>query len=171
MFSQHGLILKPMRILLLRNLLSIESFYDNSIYSNEGNSCRESFSCDGHFGILYFRVDQLTKSLLQIHSIVADANVMGKDFQTFLPVSSSIEVHDGVYLRCLVWASLIKDTYEFGITNSTYQVETWYQSMSSKIIIDYTAFDKLSNYTLQVECRNIELLHNQDAIVYFQRES
>ena len=71
----------------------------------------------------------------------------------------------------LVRASLIKDTYEFGNTNSTYQVETWYQSMSSEIIIDYTAFDKLSNYTLQVECRNIELLHNQDALVFFQRKS
>jgi len=43
--------------------------------------------------------------------------------------------------------------------------------MTSKIIIDYTAFDKSSNYTLQVECRNIELLHNQDALVYFQRKS
>ena len=71
----------------------------------------------------------------------------------------------------LVRASSIQDTYEFSSANSTYQVETWYQSISSKIIIDYTAFDKLSNYTLQVECRNIELLHNQDALVYFQRES
>ena len=71
----------------------------------------------------------------------------------------------------LVRASSFQDTYEFSTANSTYQVETWYQSISSKIIIDYTAFDKLSNYTLQVECRNIELLHNQDALVYFQRKS
>ena len=71
----------------------------------------------------------------------------------------------------LVQASLIQDTYEFSNENSTYQVETWYQSMTSKIIIDYTAFDELSNYSLEVECRNIELLHNQDALVYFQRES
>ena len=97
MFPNHGSIF--MRFLLLRNLLSLKSFYDNSIYSNEGNSCRESFSCDGHFGILYFRVGQLTKSLLQIHSIVADANVIDRDPQTFVPVPSSIESQDGGHSR------------------------------------------------------------------------
>ena len=174
---------------LLQNWFNFKSFYDNSIYSNEGNSCRESFSCDGHFGILYFRVGKLTKSLLQIHPIVADANVIGRDahfytcsiirtswwrshfygprlFQRYVDTCPSISGRN-----VLVLPSSIQDTYEFSNVDSTYQVERWYQSVSSKIIIDFTAFDKSSNYTLQVECRNIELLHNQDALVYFQRKS
>ena len=90
-------------------------------------------------GYLFYRVDEVHRSLLKIHAIVAGSN--------------------------------IKETYELGTTNSTYQIGRWYQSMSSQIIIDYSAFDEFSNYTLNVECRNIELLHNQDALVYFQRES
>ena len=90
-------------------------------------------------GYLFYRVDEIYRSLLKIHAIVAGSN--------------------------------IKETYKLGTTNSTYQIGRWYQSMSSQIIIDYSAFDEFSNYTLNVECRNIELLHNQDALVYFQRES
>ena len=90
-------------------------------------------------GILYYRVDELYRSLLKIHDIVAGTN--------------------------------IKETYEFGTSNNTYQFGQWYQSTSSQIIVDYSAVDELSNYTLNVECRNIELLHNQDALVYFQRKS
>ena len=65
-------------------MFSLKRLYDNSIYSNEGSSCKESFSCDDRFGILYFRVGQLTKSLLQIHAIVADANVIDRDSQLFV---------------------------------------------------------------------------------------
>ena len=90
-------------------------------------------------GILYYRVDEVHRSLLNIHAIVGGSN--------------------------------LKETYDFGTINSTYQLGQWYQSTSSQVIIDYNAFDEFSNYTLNVECRNIELLHNQDALVYFQRKS
>ena len=95
-------------------------------------------------GILFYRVDELHRSLLKIHAIVGGTN--------------------------------LRETYEFGTsrssnnTVSTNQLGHWYQSSSSQIIIDYTAFSEFSNYTLNVECRNIELLHNQDALVYFQRK-
>ena len=81
----------------------------------------------------------MNESLLQIHAIIAGANVI--------------------------------ETYEFGNGRTSYNSKEWYQSRASQVIIDYTAFDQLSNYTLEVECRNIELLHNQDALVYFQRKS
>lgn len=90
-------------------------------------------------GILYYRVDEVHRSLLKIHAIVAGSN--------------------------------IKETYEFGTPNNTYKFGQWYQSTSAQIIIDYSALDESSNYKLNVECRNIELLHNQDALVYFQRKS
>ena len=80
----------------------------------------------------------MNESLLQIHAIVAGANVI--------------------------------ETYEFG-SGTSFKSKEWYQSRASEVIIDYTAFDQSSNYTLEVECRNIELLHNQDALVYFQRKS
>ena len=83
---------------------------------------------------------------------------------------------DGVHrsvlkIHAIVAGANIKETYEFGTSNNTYQFGKWYQSASSEIIIDYSAFGEFSNYTLNVECRNIELLHNQDALVYFQRKS
>ena len=112
--------------------------FDNAIFSNEGSSCKETFSCNGVLGYLYFRVNELTESLLQIHAIVAGANLI--------------------------------ETYDFGDTNSTYLTKKWYQSTASEIIIDYSASNKSSKYSLEVECRNIELLHNQDALVYFQRK-
>ena len=90
-------------------------------------------------GILYYRVDEVHRSLLRIHAIVGGTN--------------------------------LKETYEFGTSNNKYQLGKWYQSASSQIIIDYSAIYEFSNYTLNVECRNIELLHNQDALVYFQRKS
>ena len=120
---------------------SIQNFkrsFDNAILSNHGSSCKETFSCNGVFGYLYFRVNELTESLLQIHAIVAGSN--------------------------------LKETYDFGDQNSIYLTKKWYQSTASEIIIDYSAFNKSSKYTLEVECRNIELLHNQDALIYFQRK-
>ena len=75
-------------------MFSLKRLYDNSIYSNEGSSCKESFSCDDHFGILYFRVGQLTKSLLQINAIVADANVIDRDPQMFQPVPAALKSND-----------------------------------------------------------------------------
>ena len=122
-------------------LISFQNFkrsFDNAMFSNEGSSCKETFSCNGVLGYLYFRVDDLSESLLQIHAIVAGSNLI--------------------------------ETYDFGDTNSTYLTKKWYQSTASEIIIDYSAFNKSSKYILEVECRNIELLHNQDALVYFQRK-
>ena len=112
--------------------------FDNAIFSNEGSSCKETFSCNGVLGYLYFRVNELNESVLQIHAIVAGSNLI--------------------------------ETYDFGDKNSTYLTKKWYHSTASEIIIDYSAFNKSSKYTLEVECRNIELLHNQDALVYFQRK-
>ena len=109
------------------------------MFSNHGASCKEIFSCVGVFGYLHFRVNELTESVLQIHSIVAGMS--------------------------------LKDTYTFGEQNSTYHTGKWYQSTASEIIINYSALNELSNYTLEIECRNVELLHNQDALVYFQRNS
>lgn len=117
---------------------NLKRFFDNAIFSNRGSSCKETFSCNGVLGFLYFRVNELTDSLLQIHAIVAGSNLI--------------------------------ETYEFGDNNSTLVTKKWYKSTSSEIIIDYTAFNRSSNYSLEVECRNIELLHNQDALVYFQRK-
>ena len=117
---------------------NFKRFFDNAIFSNQGSSCKETFSCNGVLGFLYFRVNELTKSTLQIHAIVAGANLI--------------------------------ETYDFEDNKSTYLMRKWFKSSSSEIIIDYTAFNQSSNYTLEVECRNIELLHNQDALVYFQRK-
>ena len=65
----------------------------------------------------------------------------------------------------------IAKTYEFGDKNRLHETQQWYQSMASEIIIDFKGENKASIFTLNVECRNIELLHNQDALVYFQRKS
>ena len=122
-----------------KRISTVKRSYQNAVFSNKGASCKETFSCNGVMGILYYRVDEVHRSLLNIHAIVGGSN--------------------------------LKETYDFGTINSTYQLGQWYQSTSSQVIIDYNAFDEFSNYTLNVECRNIELLHNQDALVYFQRKS
>ena len=122
-------------------IFSFQNFkrsFENAVFSNQGSSCKETFSCDGVLGFLYFRVNELTDSLLQIHAIVAGSNLI--------------------------------ETYVIGDNNSTFVTKKWYKSTSSEIIIDFTAFNRSSNYSLEVECRNIELLHNQDALVYFQRK-
>ena len=77
---------------------------------------------------------------------------------------STLQIH-----AIVAGANLI-ETYDFVDNKSTYLMRKWFKSSSSEIIIDYTAFNQSSNYTLEVECRNIELLHNQDALVYFQRK-
>ena len=90
-------------------------------------------------GFLFFQVQEVKYSLLQIHSIVNGAN--------------------------------IANTYDFGDENRLHETKQWYQSMASEIIIDFKAENQSSTFILNVECRNIELLHNQDALVYFQRKS
>ena len=54
---------------------NLERSFDNAIFSNGGSSCKETFSCNGVLGYLYFRMKELTDSKLQIHAIVAGANL------------------------------------------------------------------------------------------------
>ena len=128
-----------MRLFWIQLFQNLKRSYDNAIFSNEKESCKEKFTCDGVLGFLFFQVQEVENSLLQIHSVVNGAKIF--------------------------------NTYDFGDENRLYQTKQWYQSMASEIIIDFIAEDKSSNFTLDVECRNIELLHNQDALVYFQRKS
>ena len=163
-----------------RDVFKLKRSYENAVFSNQGASCKEKFTCDGVLSILFFRVGQVNRSQLKIHTIVAGANLI-----------ETYEFRSKDYF-------LIKEAGLGGAANNTYQFGQWYQSKASEVIIDfrwgvrtdyywtqfecsnlhgsirhllYSAIDILSNYTLEVECRNIELLHNQDALVYFQRKS
>ena len=127
------------RLFWIQLFQNFKRSYDNAIFSSKKESCKEKFTCDGVLGFLFFQVQEVENSLLQIHSVVNGAKIF--------------------------------NTYNFGDKNRLYQTKQWYQSMASEIIIDFRAEDESSNFTLNVECRNIELLHNQDALVYFQRKS
>ena len=62
--------------ILGREVLKLKRSYENAIFSNQGESCKEKFTCEGVLAILYFRVRQVNRSQLKIHAIVAGSNLI-----------------------------------------------------------------------------------------------
>ena len=102
-----------------REVFKLKRSYDNAIFSNQGESCKEKYTCEGILAILYFRVRQVNRSQLKIHAIVAGSNLM----ETYEFISKDY--------------FLFKEASSGGATNNTYQFGQWYQSKASEIIIDF----------------------------------
>ena len=109
--------------------------FNNAVIFNNASTCKQFFTCNGYFPILYWRLKDLRQSILKIHSIFAGAT--------------------------------IETNHQF--TSENFKVENWHQSKSPDILIDFISTNSSSSFSLEVECRNIEVLNDFNALVLFQR--
>ena len=69
-------------------------------------------------------------------------------------------------IHSIVAGAKIETSHQF---NGDSFESKWHQSKSPEILVDFLPSFSSASFSLEVECRNIEILHDYNALILFQR--